>query len=358
MSQPATSARSVTLKRYPGARETQRDDFEIVSSPLPEQLPPGHVLLQVLYLSVDPAQRIRMHPGQTGYFPPFELGKPLDSYGIARVVASTSSSYAVGQLVSAFLPAVDYRLAHEKELQARSFHRSISPEIPLPLYMGVLGLTGLTAYFGLTEVGRIKAGETVLVTGAAGATGSAAVQIAKALGCRVVGVAGGPEKVRFVREELGADAAIDYRPLGSDEGAISAALREACPGGVDVHFDNVGGAFADAAIGSLNQGGRVVMCGQISDYNAFGEPSSRYGYKNLAKLIFKRGSITGFLVSDYIAKWGEGVERLAALQREGKLRQRDTVLEGLDRYPDASDERRAREGDGGIQPHWVVTLAS
>ncbi|HEU0204707.1 MAG TPA: NADP-dependent oxidoreductase, partial [Burkholderiaceae bacterium] len=220
----------------------------------------GEVLIKVLYISLDPAMRGWMNEGKS-YIPPVALGEVMRAGGVGCVIASRNPKFEVGDYVSAGTGVQEYYLSDGKGVT------KVDPKLaPLPRYLGVLGMPGLTAYFGLLDVGQPKAGETVVVSGAAGAVGTVVGQIAKIKGCRVVGIAGGEDKCRWIVEELGFDAAIDYK-----KGDVKAGLKEHCPNGVDVYFDNVGGEILDAALARLARGARIVICGAISQYNATGK---------------------------------------------------------------------------------------
>jgi NADPH-dependent curcumin reductase len=279
----------------------------------------GEVLIRVHYLSLDPAMRgwISDLPS---YIPPVGIGEVMRAIGGGRVVASEHERFAPGDLVTGVLGAQEYALAHGDALV------KVEGEIEqLPVHIGTLGMPGMTAYFGLLEVGRPQEGDTVVVSGAAGAVGGLVGQIAKLKGCRAVGIAGGGEKCRHVLEDLGFDATIDYK---SED--VGAALRKHCPDGIDVYFDNVGGEILDAALANLTRGARVVICGAISQYNA----SDRMrGPSNYMSLLVNRASMTGFLVSDYIARWPEGAREMAQWMSEGKLLSREDVAEGLENFP-------------------------
>ncbi len=276
----------------------------------------GEVLMETQLLSIDPAMRVWISENP-GYVPPVQIGETMRGFGIGKVLASGDPRFAPGDMVQArpgwqthaTLPSADVL--------------KLDPALGTPLdWIGLIGMTGLTAYFGIRAVGAIKPGETVLVSGAAGAVGQMVGQIAGIEACRVVGIAGGPEKCAILTGELGFDAAIDYKA----EPDLAAAIARACPGGVDVFFDNVGGPTLDAAIANLRLGGRVVICGRISQ-TASGE---LYGVKNLGLLIGKRGRIEGLLVTDFTARFGEARHWIAAQRDAGRLKQRMHVIDGLD----------------------------
>jgi len=279
----------------------------------------GEVLLETIYLSVDPAMRSWMSEG-TGYQQGIPPGEVMRGGGIARVLESRSENFSDGDLVQARLgwqshPTIAGRYLQKLDLALGTVEDWIGP----------LGLSAVTAYFGLRDIGQLRPGDRVLVSAAAGGVGQIAVQIARIEGCRVVGIAGGPEKCAFVAGELGAEAAIDYKA----ETNLSDAIARACPEGVDLYFDNVGGPTLDAALEHLRENARVVLCGRISQTHA-AEP---YGVRNLNRLAAAHGRMQGFLVFHYHDRYDEARAWLAARRRDGSLRQKLHVLEGLDQAP-------------------------
>ena len=312
--------RIFTLAQRPTGKPDD-ETFELVEEepPTPED---GEVLLRTLYLSVDPYMRGRMSATES-YAEPWEVGEPLRGGVVAEVVDSNSDELAAGDTVTGELQWAEYAVAAPAEL------RQIDPEqAPISTALGVLGMTGITAYFGTREIAEPEAGETFVVTGAAGAVGSVAGQIAKIDGARVVGFAGSDGKVEFLEDELGFDVGINYKKTDDYE----AALAEAAPDGVDTYFDNVGGPITDAVFTQLNVHARVAVCGQISLYNATEQP---VGPRKLPTLITKRARVEGFLVSDFQPRWGEAIEQLAGWLDDGSLQYRETVTEGLENAPDA-----------------------
>ena len=277
----------------------------------------GEVVLRNLYISLDPAIRGWMGDAPN-YIEPIALGDPVRSSVIGRVVASDSPDFAPGDVAMSVGGWETYTTAPAVMLNKLDE----SAGLPLSLFLGVLGPTGLTAYFGLLDVGQPKAGETVLVSAAAGAVGSVVGQIARMQGCRVVGMAGTDDKCAWLTDELGFDAAINYRTCGDYEVAI----REACPNGVDVYFDNVGGDILDAALLCLNQYARVAVCGWISTYNEADAP----GPRNLWQLVAKSVTMRGFVIIDYLDRFGEGINQLAEWLMAGELKYREEVVDGLD----------------------------
>ncbi len=277
----------------------------------------GEVLYKVLYISLDPAMRGWMNEGKS-YIPPVGLGEVMRAGGVGRVIQSAHPDFKEGDYVSGHPGAQEYAVEKGGELIA------IDPDVaPLQRYLGVLGMPGITAYFGLLDVGQPKAGETVLISGAAGAVGSTVGQIAKLKGCRVVGIAGGAEKCDFLRE-LGFDAVIDYKSEN-----IFRSLKQACPDGVDVFFDNVGGPALEAALARLRFRGRVVLCGAISQYNATERPT---GPSNYMSLLVNRARMEGFVVFDYKDRYAEAVREMAGWIEQGKLQAREHVVEGLPQF--------------------------
>ena len=311
--------RRITLAARP-VGFPQESDFALVEEPLPEP-GPGEVLVRCLWLSLDPYMRGRMSDARS-YAAPTALGEVMTGQVVGEVVASEDARFAPGEHVVGQLGWQEHAVARGGAL------RKVDERLaPLPVWLHVLGTTGLTAYFGLVDVGRPKPGDTVVVSAAAGAVGQVAGQLAKAMGCRTVGIAGGPEKVRDLVEEYGYDVGVDYR---RDD--VDAALKAACPRGVDVYFDNVGGALSETVFRRLATGARIVICGQISQYNLV-EPE--LAPRNLGFLIVFRATMQGFLVSDYAHRFEEGIGRLAALLADGRIRYREDVTEGLEHAPAA-----------------------
>ena len=311
-------------RRPQGAIEDNDFQFVETDAPTPGE---GEVLVRVLMLSCDPTQRGWI--ARDTYLPAVKIGEVVRSYGAGRIEASNTPDFKVGDIVSGLVGWQDYVAMNPKGQLSR-----LPPGAPLEMAMSVLGMTGRTAYFGLIDVGRPAAGETVVVSGAAGATGSVVGQIAKIKGCRAIGVAGGPEKCRWLTEELGFDAAIDYKSE-----SLKARLKELCPDGIDIFFDNVGGDILDAALARLALRGRVVLCGGIANYNASEPPP---GPKNYLNLVSRRGRMEGFLVSDYAKRYAEAVAALADWVKEGKIKHRVDVQHGLENAPAAL--RRLFEG--------------
>jgi NADPH-dependent curcumin reductase len=282
----------------------------------------GQVLVEVLYLSLDPAMRGWMNETRS-YIPPVGIGEVMRALGAGRVIASKHEALAEGDLVTGLLGVQEYALVHGDGLLKVG-----GDPAGLPVHIGTLGMPGMTAYFGLLDIGKPVAGETVVVSGAAGAVGGLVGQIAKLKGCRVVGIAGGSEKCRHVVEDLGFDAAIDYK---SED--VEAALRRHCPDGIHVYFDNVGGEVLEAALANLARRARVVICGAISQYNASDGVEGFKGPSNYMSLLVNHASMTGYVVTDYLDRYPEGLREMSAWLEAGKLVSREDVAEGLENFP-------------------------
>lgn len=280
---------------------------------------PGQLLVRVSHLSLDPAMRGWMNEGRS-YVPPVGIGEVMRALGAGHVVASNHPGFAVGDAVTGLFGIQEYALSDGKGVT-----RVDEAAAPFPVWLGALGMTGLTAYFGLLDVGRPVAGQTVVVSGAAGAVGTVVGQIAKILGCRVVGIAGGPEKCRLLTETLGFDAAIDYRKPG-----LKDSLRTHCPQGVDVFFDNVGGEILDTVLTRLARGARIVICGAISQYNE----AVPKGPGNYMSLLVNRASMQGMVVFDYAPRYPEAVRQLSTWMAEGRLQSLEQVVEGIETFPE------------------------
>lgn len=306
----------ITLAKRP-VGEVADDCFAADDVPVPSP-GPGEVLVEVAWLSIDPT--IRGWMAYDTYLPAIEIGAPIRSGGLGKVIESDNDAYPVGTTVFGMTGWQQYSVF-------KSGLQVVSDRVPPEAALSVFGTTGLTAYFGLLDIGRPVAGETVLVSGAAGATGSIAGQIAKIKGCRVVGLAGSAEKCAWLTDEAGFDAAINYK---TDN--VRRAIGQACPDGVDIFFDNVGGDILETAIGHLALRGRVVMCGAISQYN---EEVPGPGPRNLGMLISKRGRMEGFIVLDYLRRAGEAIGELSGWVADGRLAYKTDVVDGLDNAPAA-----------------------
>jgi NADPH-dependent curcumin reductase CurA len=325
-----TTTRRWLLKSRPNG-PLKDSDFDLVTVPMPE-VGEGQFLVKLTHFSFDPTQRGWL--GGDTYLPAVPIGGVVRAGGIGEVVASRNDKFAVGDIVQGTFGWQEHALTDgmTETGPVTKLRGGITPEQAL----GVFGVTGLTAWFGLTEIGQPKAGDTILVSGAAGATGSVVVQIGKALGCTVIGIAGGAEKCRWVVETAGADACIDYRA-----GGVARQIREHARKGVNVVFENVGGEILDAALANLAQGARVVLCGGISSYNDTAE-DRQPGLRNYMNLTVMRGRMEGFIVLDFAKRYGEGVAELAKLMQAGKLKTAEDVAHGFENCP--ATLRRLFEG--------------
>jgi NADPH-dependent curcumin reductase CurA len=294
----------------------------VETEPVPD-LNDGEALVKVRYLSIDPTIRTWMDDVPS-YLPPIQVGEVVRSGGLGEVVASRSEAYQPGQQVFGMTGWQDYVIVDSGE---RSMQ--VLPEgVPPGLAIGILGVTGMTAYFGMIDVGRVTDGDVVVVSGAAGATGSAAGQIARIKGAeKVVGIAGGPEKCAHIVNDLGYDEAIDYK---NDN--VAKRLREACPTGIDLYFDNVGGSILNDCLANLAMRGRVVLCGAISGYNSDAPPE---GPSNYLSLLVRRGRMEGFIIIDYLDRFPAAQLEVAGWIAEGKIKSSEHIVEGLERAPDA-----------------------
>lgn len=281
----------------------------------------GEVLARLLYISVDPYLRGRMREGKS-YIPPFEVGQVIQSGAVGEVIESNSPNFKPGDVVSGMFGWRLYDVAKADGLM------KVIPGVSPTTALGVLGMPGLTAYFGLLDIGQPKEGETVVVSGAAGAVGMTVCQIAKLKGCRVVGTAGSDEKNQYLRNELGVDATINYKTAGN----MFEALKEVCPNGVDVYFDNVGGEVSDAVMPLITNGARIVICGQISVYNS-AKPD--IGLRPQPFILVNSALMKGFIITQYMARFAEGITQLAQWFMSGKLKHAETIVEGFENTPNA-----------------------
>lgn len=281
----------------------------------------GSFLVKVLYISLDPAMRGWMNEGRS-YIPPVAIGDVMRALAVGRVAASRNPGFGVGDYVSGAFGVQEYAVS-----DGRGVMKVDVGLAPLPAHLGVLGMTGRTAYFGLLDIGQPKPGDTVVVSAAAGAVGSVVGQIARLKGCRAIGIAGGADKCRYVRDELGFDVAIDYKTQD-----VRKALRESAPQGINVYFDTVGGGILEAALANLARGARIVICGAISQYNNTGPAK---GPANYMALLVSRASMKGFLVGDYAARYHEADRDLAGWVTAGQLKSREHIVEGLNAFPEA-----------------------
>lgn len=308
-------------KGMPGAANFRTEEIEL--PPLND----GEVLLKGQFYSVDPYMRGRMNE-EKSYIPPFELNKPIDGGVVAEVKESRDPAFKPGDLVMgsgsrANLPWAEYTIRSGNGL--RILDTTLAPA---SYYLGILGMPGLTAYFGLLDIGKPKAGETVVVSGAAGAVGVVVGQIAKIQGCHVVGIAGGADKIKLLTTSFGFDEAIDYKA----DGDLTSAIAHVCPDGVDIYFDNVGGEISDAVIRNINFHARIPLCGQISQYNT---TEVAVGPRIQTILLTRSVLMQGFIIGDYAARFSEGIQQLAQWVKAGQLTYTETIIDGFDKLPEA-----------------------
>ncbi|WP_439814825.1 NADP-dependent oxidoreductase [Zavarzinia sp. CC-PAN008] len=326
MTKPNDVNRQFRLKSRPhGLIKTS--DFDLVTEPVPVA-GPGQVVVRTLYLSLDPTNRIWMSDVDQ-YMPPVAIGEVMRGGGIAQVVESNHEAFRVGDLVQGLTNWQDYAVFNGAQPTFSKLPAGLP--VPLPTLMGALGMTGVTAYFGLLECGQPKAGETVVISAAAGAVGSVVGQIAKIKGCRAVGLAGSDEKCRWVVDELGFDACINYKAADWKQ-----QLLAACPNGIDVDFENVGGEIMDFVLANMNLGGRVALCGMISGYNQIqGREQGPTLRGNFESILMKRLNVRGFIVTDFFPRMGEAAGQLGQWLATGKLKSRETIVDGLESAPTA-----------------------
>ncbi|GAA0591000.1 NADP-dependent oxidoreductase [Virgibacillus siamensis] len=306
-------------KRPTGMPTMEHFSFQNAPLPHPED---GQVLIQTLYISVDPYMRGRMS-NEKSYVAPFKLNEPMNGRIVGKVLQSKSDQLHIGDKVVGMLDWQKYNTADINNVRKIDENGA-----PLPAYLSVLGINGLTAYFGLLDIGQPKEGETVVVSGAAGAVGMITGQIAKLKGTHVVGIAGTDAKTDFLKKELGFDEAINYKTTDD----MSKAIAASCPNGVDVYFDNVGGSISDDVMNHLNDFARIPLCGAISSYN---RTDGDFGTRIQPKLIKSRSLIKGFIVGDYSEQFGEGMRDLSTWLAEGKLTYKENIVEGFEHVPDA-----------------------
>jgi NADPH-dependent curcumin reductase CurA len=313
--------KTIVLNNRPEGKPTL-SNFEFVEEDKTLTISNGEILLQTAYVSVDPYLRGRMSDAKS-YVPPFKLNQPVHSGVVAKVLESKNEKFQVGDYVSGMLNWSTQQVSDGEGLN------KVNPEkAPLSTYLGVLGMTGLTAYLGLNEIGKPKAGETIVVSGAAGAVGSVVGQIAKILGLRVIGIAGTDEKIEMLKTKFGFDEGINYNTTKD----MKSAIAEAAPNGVDVYFDNVGGPISDAVLFSINQFARIIICGAISIYNETELPTSL----SVQPFLVKNSALMqGFIVSNYAEKFPEAIQKLAGWLNEGKLTYTETIVDGFDNIPQA-----------------------
>jgi NADPH-dependent curcumin reductase CurA len=295
------------------------DNFKLVETAVPEASP-GQMLLRTVYLSLDPYMRGRMSDAAS-YATPVQIGDVMGGHTVSQVVESRNPDFSKGEFVTGYDGWQAYGLSTGKEL------RKLDPKVvPISTAIGVLGMPGMTAFVGLMDIGQPKAGETVVVSAASGAVGAVVGQLAKVKGCRAVGIAGSPDKCKYVVEELGFDACINYK---TDD--LVPALKAACPAGVDIYFENVGGAVFAAILRVINRGARIPLCGIISEYNATGNPAG----PNLRPLLVNRAMMKGFIVSDHNDRAPAFLQEVAPLVMSGRIKFREDIVEGLDNAPEA-----------------------
>jgi len=316
-----THNRQWLLKARP-LGEVGPEHFELVQSPMPQpNLAAGQVLLKTLMLGFDPAMRGWIEDVPS-YLPPVAIGEPMRASGVAQVVQSDNAALPVGTLVQGLTNWQEYSIGDPAGFIPPT---ALPPGTPPNLALSVFGTTSLTAYFGLLDVGQPRPGETVLVSGAAGATGSVVAQIARLQGCRVVGIAGGQEKCEWLRSACKLDGVIDYK-----QGHLPQRIAELCPDGVNIFFDNVGGDTLEAAIGQMADFGRIVLCGAIASYN---DTSPRPGPHNLMLLVTRRLRMQGFIVLDYLGRFEEAIDALSKWVLAGEIAWREDIQEGFENIP-------------------------
>ena len=317
----SVTSREIHLRSRPHGLPTA-ENFALVNVEVPTPSHPDQVLVRNRFISVDPYMRGRMRDTRS-YTPPFGLDEPLTGGAVGEVVNSTSDQFAEGDFVLHMFGWREYALAEPRHLT------KVDPALaPLQSYLGVLGMPGMTAYVGLLDIGKPQPGETVFVSGAAGAVGSEVCQIAKIQGCRVVGSTGSQVKARWLEEVAGVDAAINYKETSNLRGA----LKKACPDGIDVYFENVGGVHLEAALQYMNNFGRIAVCGMISMYNA---TSAQPGPANMALMIGRRLKMQGFIVSDHLERRDDFLRDVSGWMRDGKLKWEETILDGIESTPEA-----------------------
>lgn len=313
--------KTIILKQRPVGRPTAAD-FEFLKDDSELSIKEGELLLEASYVSVDPYLRGRMSEAKS-YVPPFEVGKPISSGIVAKVIASKHNNFKVGDYLAGMLQWKTQQVSNGEGLI--KVNKDLTP---LSAYLGVLGMTGLTAFLGLNEIGKPKAGETIVISGAAGAVGSIVGQIAKILGLHVIGITGSNEKVEMLTSEFGFDAGINYNETKD----MNAAIKAAAPNGVDIYFDNVGGPISDAVLFSINKFARMIICGAISVYNNTELPT---GLSVQPFLVKNSALMQGFIVSNYAEKFPEAMKQLSTWLAEGKLKYTETIVEGFENIPSA-----------------------
>jgi len=312
--------RMILLNNRPEGKP-QQSDFKFAEEEKPK-LKEGEVLLKTKYVSVDPYLRGRMRD-QKSYIEPFELHKPIVSGIIAEVVESKNPDFKEGDFVNGMLAWKEFQISTGKNLQ-----KVDADQAPLSTYLGAVGMTGLTAYFGLTDIGKPKEGDTIVVSGAAGAVGSIVGQIGKIKGCRVIGIAGTDEKIEMLKNDFGFDEGINYKTTSD----MRAAIKKAAPNGVNIYYDNVGGEISDAVLANIARDARVVVCGAISLYNDEKTPT---GPRVTPILIKNSVLMQGFTIGNYQDRFGKGMLQLAKWLKEDKITHKETIIKGFDKIPQA-----------------------
>tara|TARA_R110000868_G_scaffold4211_7_gene26510 strand:+ start:42529 stop:43527 length:999 start_codon:yes stop_codon:yes gene_type:complete len=312
---------TIILKQRPVGKPTM-SEFDFITDATELIVKEGEILLETCYVSVDPYLRGRMNDAKS-YVPPFEVGKPISSGIVAKVIASKHKKFEVGDYLVGMLAWKKQQISNGEGLT--KVNKNLAP---LSAYLGVLGMTGLTAYLGLTEIGKPKAGETIVISGAAGAVGSVVGQIAKNLGLHVIGIAGTDEKIEMLTSDFGFDAGINY----NDTANMNTAIKAAAPNGVDIYFDNVGGPISDAVLFNINKFARMIICGAISVYNSTEPPTSI----SVQPFLVKNSALMqGFIVSNYAEKFPKAMKQLSLWLSEGKLKYIETVVDGFENIPRA-----------------------
>eukprot|EP01095_Lingulamoeba_sp_RSL-Kostka_P005165 TRINITY_DN16509_c0_g1_i1.p1 TRINITY_DN16509_c0_g1~~TRINITY_DN16509_c0_g1_i1.p1 ORF type:complete len:350 (+),score=152.44 TRINITY_DN16509_c0_g1_i1:91-1140(+) len=337
---PSINKQLILVKRPEGSEKLALGEhFELVETEIPE-LNDGQILVKVNYLSCDPTQRI-WSTDAPQYMPPVQIGAVMRSGAVGEVIASNSNAYSVGDTVSGLLGWQEYAIISDF---TGSLLAKIPEGTPIDVSMGPIGLTGITAYFGLVYVTNPKPGDKVLVSGAAGATGSMVVQIAKIMGCTVYGIAGGPEKCAYVKE-LGATDCVDYKNENVAERLRELGGVDGLTGGFDIYFDNVGGEILNEALANIAMNARVSICGAISQYKK--KPEDLYGPPNYINLLMRRGTMKGFIVTDFAKDFGIGVNRIATWVGQGKIKAKTDVQEGpLENIPEVYDRIFTGQNNG------------
>jgi len=310
------------------------DTWKLIDTAIPD-LKEGEVLIENHYISLDPAMRGWMNEGKS-YIPPVQLGEVMRAGSIGKVIKTNNHpKYKVGDVLTGWGGVQQYSVTN-----GDSYYPVDTNLAPMPTYIGTLGMPGMTAYFGILEVGKIKEGEVVVVSGAAGAVGSVVGQIAKIKGSRVIGIAGGPEKCKYLTEELGFDGAIDYK-----NEIVVKALKEHCPKGIDVYFDNVGGEILDAALARLRMHARVVVCGAISQYN---NTTAIKGPSNYLSLLVNRATMQGMVVMDYAKDYRTAAMEMGGWMAQGKLKSREDIYEGIENFHETYQRLFSGEKNGKL----------